>query len=240
MQQWLYTYLHLHMQSQTVSTALRSSWWPWPWWPWCSPSSSPTWKWTDLPPPESSWCSCEYVQIWITSPPVSKRKPGQNTCDIHEVCKQTSSNSAQKTSSQNWTGRQRHMYKRTDIETQSLQSNSFLHSIWGVMTYVMLQLPSRSLRFTVIPSKPFCQRPIPIHVNWAKSRCNLIWEFSSVKKSFSYSSQVFLKLKQDMCLWNMDAPGYNKVKIWQKSLSPTIWPRPTPRGIWCQWSVRNL
>ena len=35
----------------------------------------------------------------------------------------------------------------------------------------------------------------------------------------------------DMCLWNKDAPCYNYVKIWQKSLSPTFWPRPTPRGM---------
>ena len=33
----------------------------------------------------------------------------------------------------------------------------------------------------------------------------------------------------DMCLWNMDAPGGNKVKLWQKSLSPTFWPAP-PQG----------
>ena len=36
------------------------------------------------------------------------------------------------------------------------------------------------------------------------------------------------KVKQDMCLWNMDARGGNKVQIWQKYLSPTFWPRPTP------------
>ena len=35
----------------------------------------------------------------------------------------------------------------------------------------------------------------------------------------------------DMCLWNTDAPGGNKVKIRQKSLSPTYWPYPTP-GAW--------
>ena len=45
--------------------------------------------------------------------------------------------------------------------------------------------------------------------------------------------------KLDMCLWNTDAPGGNIVKIWQKSLSPTFWPHPTPSGMWCQWSVRN-
>ena len=33
-----------------------------------------------------------------------------------------------------------------------------------------------------------------------------------------------------MCLWNTDAPGGNKVKIWQKSLSPTFWPRPHTQG----------
>ena len=34
-------------------------------------------------------------------------------------------------------------------------------------------------------------------------------------------------------------PWRNKVKIWQKSLSPTFWPRPTPRSMGCHWSVRN-
>ena len=51
-------------------------------------------------------------------------------------------------------------------------------------------------------------------------------------------SEIFQKEK-DMCLWNTDAPGGNKVKIWQKSLCPTFWSCPTPRGMWCQWSVRN-
>ena len=34
--------------------------------------------------------------------------------------------------------------------------------------------------------------------------------------------------KLDMCLWNTDAPSGDKVKLCQKSLSPTFWPRPTP------------
>ena len=36
-------------------------------------------------------------------------------------------------------------------------------------------------------------------------------------------------------------PGINKVEIRQKSLSlsHTFWPRPTPRGIGCQWSMSN-
>ena len=34
-----------------------------------------------------------------------------------------------------------------------------------------------------------------------------------------------------MCLWNTDAPDGNKVKIWQKSLSPTFWPT-QPQGAW--------
>ena len=33
---------------------------------------------------------------------------------------------------------------------------------------------------------------------------------------------------KNMCLWNTDAPGGNK--LWQKSLSPTFWPHPTPQG----------
>ena len=47
------------------------------------------------------------------------------------------------------------------------------------------------------------------------------------------------EVKLDMCLWNTDAPGGNKVQIWQKISKSTFWPRPTPRGRWCQWSVRN-
>ena len=43
----------------------------------------------------------------------------------------------------------------------------------------------------------------------------------------------------DMCLRNTDDPGGNKVKILQKSPSHSFWPRPTPRGRWCQWSVKN-
>ena len=41
---------------------------------------------------------------------------------------------------------------------------------------------------------------------------------------------IFKKLEneQDMCLWNMDAQGDNKVKIWQKSLSPTVHFDPAP------------
>ena len=43
--------------------------------------------------------------------------------------------------------------------------------------------------------------------------------------------------KLDMCLWNTDAAGDNKVKVWQKSLSPTFWPHPIPgacdvRKVW--------
>ena len=33
-----------------------------------------------------------------------------------------------------------------------------------------------------------------------------------------------------MCLWNTYASSGNKVKIWQKSLSPKFWHRPTPQG----------
>ena len=36
----------------------------------------------------------------------------------------------------------------------------------------------------------------------------------------------------DMCLWNTDAPASNKVKILQKSRSPTFWLCPTPRGMY--------
>ena len=41
---------------------------------------------------------------------------------------------------------------------------------------------------------------------------------------------VYSYSKLDMCLWNTDAPSSNKVKLWQKSQSHTLWPRPTPQG----------
>ena len=44
---------------------------------------------------------------------------------------------------------------------------------------------------------------------------------------WSYKLAV-LWYQQDMCLWNTDATGSNKVKIWQKSLSPIFRPRPPP------------
>ena len=45
-----------------------------------------------------------------------------------------------------------------------------------------------------------------------------------------YNAPVAKQSELDMCLWNTDAPGGNKVQLWQKSLSPTFWPRPTPQG----------
>ena len=50
------------------------------------------------------------------------------------------------------------------------------------------------------------------------------------KKKFEYEK---IEYELDMCLSNTDAPGGNNVKIWQNSLSPTFWPRPTP-GTWDQ------
>ena len=62
---------------------------------------------------------------------------------------------------------------------------------------------------------------------------------SSAEKS-NISGVVFnvfcSKNNLHMCLWNTDAPGGNKVKLWQKSLSPTIWPRSTPGG----WDVSEV
>ena len=37
-----------------------------------------------------------------------------------------------------------------------------------------------------------------------------------------------MNIKLDMCLWNKDAPGGNKVNTWQ-NLSPTFW-TPPPKG----------
>ena len=69
----------------------------------------------------------------------------------------------------------------------------------------------------------------------------VVLDFSCLALPFPYSPLVWYNIKVclqdkgmrklDMCFWNTDAPGSNKVKIWQKSLSPIFWPRPTP-GAW--------
>ena len=46
-------------------------------------------------------------------------------------------------------------------------------------------------------------------------------------------------LKLGMCLWNMDTPGGNKVKIWQNLWVPYFDPAQPPRGLWCQLSASN-
>ena len=42
------------------------------------------------------------------------------------------------------------------------------------------------------------------------------------KLLYALRSKQHTCVKQDMCLWNTDAPGGIKVKIWQKSQSPTF------------------
>ena len=48
----------------------------------------------------------------------------------------------------------------------------------------------------------------------------------------------------DMCLCNTDAPSGNKVKIWQKFLSPTFFTLPHPQGyvmsVKCEESIDEL
>ena len=46
-------------------------------------------------------------------------------------------------------------------------------------------------------------------------------------------------IQQDMCLWNKDAPGGNKIKLLQNLSMPYILTPPHPRGMLCQWSVSN-
>ena len=55
-----------------------------------------------------------------------------------------------------------------------------------------------------------------------------ITEVSSRATTYPINVDCVVRRKLDMCLWNTDATGSNKVKIWQKSLSPTFWPCPTP------------
>ena len=59
-----------------------------------------------------------------------------------------------------------------------------------------------------------------------------------LRKQMRYRTKN-MEYQLDMCLWNTYVPGGNKIKMWLKSVSPTFWPHPTPRGRWCQWSVRE-
>ena len=44
-----------------------------------------------------------------------------------------------------------------------------------------------------------------------------------------------------MCLWNTDALGEKKVKIWRTLLSPTFWPWPSPGEVSEVWTrLKNL
>ena len=50
-----------------------------------------------------------------------------------------------------------------------------------------------------------------------QNKQNWLCEYRILHKIFSNGN-----IKLDMCLLNTDAPGGNKLKIWQKSLSPTF------------------
>ena len=56
-------------------------------------------------------------------------------------------------------------------------------------------------------------------------------------------THIFMKFKLDMCLWNTDAPGGNKFKIWQNSKSQILTP-PHPQGhvmsMKCEQSLDEL
>ena len=47
----------------------------------------------------------------------------------------------------------------------------------------------------------------------------------------SSKSYHFCKILNEICLWNKDAPGSNKVKSGKISTVLHFWPRPNPRGI---------
>ena len=51
------------------------------------------------------------------------------------------------------------------------------------------------------------------------------------ESTYKYTSLFLWEwLDNKICLWNTDAPGGNKVKNLAKAESPTIWPRPNPKG----------
>ena len=107
-----------------------------------------------------------------------------------------------------------------------------------------------------VPYVPLCfagqhkNRPL-IHHKVPKNKLKYIYvSLNAIHSSgqWSVNWQVdgqFLFLTMDTLqdktcvLRNTDAPGGNKVQIWQKSLSPKFWPCPNLRGMWCQWSVSN-
>ena len=58
------------------------------------------------------------------------------------------------------------------------------------------------------------------------------------KRRYFGGNKIHIK-QLDMCLWNMDAPVGNNVKIWENLLVLHFDFRPHPKGKWCQWNVRS-
>ena len=103
---------------------------------------------------------------------------------------------------------------------------------------------SRSLMLNSCSKEEDCRRRDPL---WPTSNCpgsapgqilpektrTLVRDheyFIPTKFHQNPSNSVAEEVELDMCLWNTDAPGGNKVQLWQKSLSPTFWPCPAPQG----------
>ena len=112
-----------------------------------------------------------------------------------------------------------------ELHSKGIKSTVF-QVIWSLKTLTL------TLN-TVITKKKQYQKPVYQNKEKFYFRLQLdmcLWNTDAPWRQQSYN------LELDMCLWNTDAPGGNKVKIWQKSLSPTFWPHPTPG----EWDVSEV
>ena len=76
------------------------------------------------------------------------------------------------------------------------------------------------------------------HITTFKNYTNVL------KETATTYGWIAKQIQQDMCLWNMDAPGGNKVKLWQKYLKVLHFdPAPPPgyvRSVKCEQPLDEL
>ena len=58
--------------------------------------------------------------------------------------------------------------------------------------------------------------------------------------SYDNNTLLFINLRKTRHVFvKHGCPRRQQSQIWQKSLSPTFWPHPTPRGMWCQFKCEE-
>ena len=147
------------------------------------------------------------------------------------------------TPSGHWTERQNRIWIIGSSIPPSLLVRRLCTDTQWSLDWKTKQDMNHQVQYTAIIAGPqvVYRYPVVIGLKWKSGKCineNLqetdsdglqIYEILP-KRITATLQQLQTRSKLDMCLWNTDAPGSNKVKIWENSLSPTFWPCPTSKG----------